>query len=148
MLACVLACVRPTACARAYACLLMKTAKACRLSFSISCLSDSVDGIQITLQKRMPASSPDDVTMCSPIETNFIRGETRRIFCLEGAVGTYAKIELNGRKKELILCEVEIYEYKLKSKYIFILGRCLRLCGTSQMGKFDRITKQTWLRHT
>ena len=89
----------------------------------------------------MLASSPDDVTMCSPIETNFLRGEIRRIFCLEGAVGTYAKIELQGRKKELILCEVEIYEYKPKSEYIFILARYLRLCGSSQMGKLNRITK-------
>ena len=33
VLACVLACVRPSACARAYTCFLMKTAKACRPSF-------------------------------------------------------------------------------------------------------------------
>ena len=144
VLGCVRACRSVSACAcaceRAYACFFTKIATACRLSFSISSLSDSVDGLQITLQTVMPAFTPNDVTMCSPIETNFLRGETRRIFCLEGAVGHYIKIELKGRKKELILCEVEIYEYKPKRKYVLILGRCLRLCGTRQ------INKQTWLR--
>ena len=79
-----------------------------------------MDGLRITFQESSRVHDKHEVTTCTPVETNFLPGETRRIICREGTVGRYVRIEVPGFDKSLILCEVEIYEYKPIRMYFFI----------------------------
>lgn len=60
--------------------------------------------------------NPVRVSICEFVKRHLYNGETRRISCRPGAVGSIVIIRHNAAKpEELLLCEVEVYGYPGKT---------------------------------
>ena len=82
-----------------------------------------MDALKIYFKLQNYDTSEEAV--CSENENNFLPGETRRIFCRDGAIGSYIYLINPGKHKQLLLCEVEVYARVSKRMYFCICWKTI-----------------------